>query len=351
MLDMNGKDAERIKALAHSLVIKERRFVLFCGSGVSKDAGIPTGWDILLETLKMLRHRNENQKLDYSYDKMEVYYNENYKNLTYSKIIEQTYPYPEDQRSFLQSKFEGKKPGPSHKLIAKWVKSELIKFIITTNFDNCLEKALDEEGLEGRYSKISSGDDALNSEPWPHVESCRIYKIHGTIEKGRIRNTEKDLEDLDDGIRKDILRIIDTHGVIVLGYSGDDKAVMDIFEKRELRNLGFYWTIHTNRKKQVIDLLNKQNGKFICIDNAFKFLDDVLNEVIFIKEKTKTILALEAEIANVEKELDHWYNEQEYFLYNEETASDHIELMICQNKISCLNDKLSKLNEQKRVLE
>ena len=77
----------------------------------------------------------------------------------------------------------------------------------------------------------------------------RIYKIHGTIEKGRIRNTEKDLEDLDDGIGIDFLRIIDTHGVIVLGYSGHDKAVMDIFEKREFRDLGFYWTIHDQLKE------------------------------------------------------------------------------------------------------
>jgi NAD-dependent SIR2 family protein deacetylase len=137
MLDTNEKDSEERIALAQSLAMKERQFVLFCGSGVSKDAGIPTGWDILLEILKRLRHHIENQKLDYSTSQMESYYNTNYKGLTYSQIIERVYTYPEDQISFLQSQFEGKNPGRSHELIVEWVKSGLIRFIITTNFDNC----------------------------------------------------------------------------------------------------------------------------------------------------------------------------------------------------------------------
>ena len=49
---MNEENEKKRIALAHSLAIKERRFVLVCGSGVSKDAGVPTGWDVLLETLK-----------------------------------------------------------------------------------------------------------------------------------------------------------------------------------------------------------------------------------------------------------------------------------------------------------
>jgi hypothetical protein len=38
--------------LSYNLSDGRRKYVLFCGAGISKDAGVPTGWDILLETLR-----------------------------------------------------------------------------------------------------------------------------------------------------------------------------------------------------------------------------------------------------------------------------------------------------------
>ena len=207
--------------LSYNLADGRKKYVLFCGAGVSKDAGIPTGWDILLETLKLIRTQEEGESKEYTGKEMETYYEENFKDSTYSEIIESLFPSREEQREFLERLFENKSPGKAHKLIADWVKAGLIRFIITTNFDSSIEHSLDDAGLRGKYSVITDGKQVLTSKPWIHVENCRVYKVHGTIEQGEIKNTKKDLEKLDRDLEKDFLDIIERHGVIVLGYAGN----------------------------------------------------------------------------------------------------------------------------------
>jgi len=260
--------------LSYNLADGKKKYILFCGAGVSKDAGIPTGWDILLETLRLIRAQEEGKSKEWTDEEMGTYYETNFKDSTYSDIIESLFPSVEEQREFLERTFEYKAPGKAHKLVAEWVKYGLIRFIITTNFDSLIEKALDDAGMRGRYSVITNGEQVLTSKPWHLVENCRIYKIHGTIEQGKIRNTDKDLEKLDENIAKHFLDIIEGHGVIVLGYGGNkgDKAVMDCFNMRRFKGYTLYWTFHEKVNDNVQELVKRQDGRCIKINNASDFL-------------------------------------------------------------------------------
>lgn len=67
-------------------------------------------------------------------------------------------------------------------MIAELVKNNLIKFIITTNFDSLLEYALDDIGLKGQYNIISNDDDVKNNKPddtldfeYPLCFNCLIF--------------------------------------------------------------------------------------------------------------------------------------------------------------------------------
>ena len=55
--------------------------------------------------------------------------------------------------------------GEAHEIIAEMVKKSLIRLIITTNFDSLLENALDNKGLKGQYSVISSEEAVKTSKP------------------------------------------------------------------------------------------------------------------------------------------------------------------------------------------
>ncbi len=285
--------------LSYNIADGKKRYVLFCGAGISKDAGVPTGWDILLETLRRIRTQTESKKgvhlegiKEYTNDEMEKYYEEYYKDKTYSEIIEFLFPKHEEQRAFLKEQFNGKSFGESHKLIASWVKEGLIRFIITTNFDTLLEQALDEAGLRGQYTVISYGTEVLTSKPWNNVECCRVYKIHGTIDQGIIRNTEKDLLQLDEDLQRDFSEIIERHGVIVVGYAGnkEEKAVLDTFNKRKFKGYTLFWCVHKTCNDVIKELVNeRQEGRFIEITNASDFLEEVLNRVELVRnEKEQT---------------------------------------------------------------
>jgi len=279
-----------ILPLSYNLADGKKKYVLFCGAGVSKDAGIPSGREILLETLRHIRAQEEGENKEYTDRGMETYYEENFEDSTYSEIIESLFPSTEEQREFLEKLFENKAPGKAHKLIAEWVKAELIRFIITTNFDSSIEHSLDDAGLRGTYSVITDGEQVLTSKPWNHVENCRIYKVHGTIEQGVIKNTKKDLEKLNDDIERDFLDIIERHGVIVLGYAGnkEDKAVMDCFSKRRFKGYTLYWTVHNNQVKDNVKVLvERQDGRFIPIQSASEFLEEVLNMVEIARKGTE----------------------------------------------------------------
>jgi len=276
--------------LSYNLADGKKKYVLFCGAGVSKDAGIPTGWEILLETLRHIRTQEEGENKEYSGKEMETYYEENFEDSTYSEIIESLFPSTEEQREFLEKIFENNALGKAHKLITDWVKADLIRFIITTNFDSSIEHSLDDAGLRGKYSVITDGKQVTESKPWHLVEVCRIYKVHGTIEQGQIRNTKKDLEKIDTDLEKDLLDLIERHGVIVLGYAGnqDDKAVMDCFNRRQFKGYTLYWTVHGNQvNDNVKELVERQDGRFIPIQSASDFLEEVLNRVEIARKGTE----------------------------------------------------------------
>jgi hypothetical protein len=281
--------------LSYNIADGKKRYILFCGAGISKDAGIPTGWDILIETLRKIRAQNEFEAKgdsvgikEYSREEMEKYYEDNYKDKTYSEIIGSLFPSYEEQRAFLKEQFRENTFGESHRLIANWVKEGLIRFIITTNFDTLLEQALDEAGLRGQYTVISNGQDVLSSKPWINVECCRIYKIHGSIDQGRIRNTEKDLLQLDEDLQKDFSDIIERHGVIVIGYAGnkEDKAVLETFNKRKFKGYTLYWCVHKKNNDGIKELVNeRQEGRFVEITCASDFLEEVLGRVALIRNE------------------------------------------------------------------
>ncbi|MBE9594859.1 MAG: hypothetical protein IMF19_15420, partial [Proteobacteria bacterium] len=84
--------------------------------------------------------------------------------------------------------------------------------------------------------------------------------------------------------------IIERHGVIVLGYAGnkEDKAVMDCFNKRRFKGYTLYWTVHDNQiKDNVKELVERQDGRFIPIQSASEFLEEVLNRVEIARRGTE----------------------------------------------------------------
>ncbi len=275
--------------LAVNLADGRRRFILFCGAGISKDAGVPSGQDILIDTLTKI-YQQEQKKEKFSKEEVVKWYqkNKSLKDMSYSEMLDLVYPGMEQKRLYLNSFFEGKQPGETHETIAKMIGAGLIRLIITTNFDNLIEKALDMEGFSDRYSVIATNDQAKNSDTWDKVEICRIYKIHGDKDQGPIRNSPVELEKLDEYIERDFQELINRHGVLVLGYSGEDEGVIRCFERREHYRYPIYWQYRGDVNKRVKNLILNQDGVLMRYDRASELLNELLDRVEVVRRGSET---------------------------------------------------------------
>jgi hypothetical protein len=101
-----------IVRLAATALPGDRKFILFAGAGLSKDAGIPTAWDLMLKTAGLL-FASENQQIDATVDLHAWFVASKYSLMTYAELIAQIYPNYPDQQQFLKEYLTQHKTGGS----------------------------------------------------------------------------------------------------------------------------------------------------------------------------------------------------------------------------------------------
>jgi len=263
-----------IVKLAASALPGEKKYVLFAGAGVSKDSGIPTAWDLMLKTASLL-YVAENDSTDPNVNLGDWFIKSPYSNMEYSELIEKIYPHIPDQQNFLDKYLTEYDIGEAHRYIAELARKNIIRAIITTNFDHYIEKALEEKGL--KIQVISTDEDLRNSEPLIHCKAIRIYKPHGTLGKGALKNTPKDLEKLSPIMERELIRVLSEHGVIVLGYSGRDKGIQTIFNERNYTYYPLFWVGPQSPEGEIKGILDAKDWTYIQCFGASQFIKDYLN--------------------------------------------------------------------------
>jgi hypothetical protein len=222
--------------LAANAAPKERRYVLIAGAGVSKDAGQATGWDILLETARLIRAAeggDQTQSIE------EWFLASPHARESYASMVEALYPNPAEQQAFLARSLHVTKPGRAHEAIAELARRGVLRAIITSNFDDLLERALRTRGLDVQV--VASEADFEHVSPLIHCTQFRVYKPHGTLGLGTLRNTPADVAALPAPVATELQRVLDDHGLIVVGYAGADPGIMDLLSRRRRNLYPVYW--------------------------------------------------------------------------------------------------------------
>ena len=148
----------------------ESKYVCLAGAGLSKDAGLPTAWDLMLETAALLRVADE----DDGTDLQTWFLNSRYKDFRYSELIGEFFTSSVEQQSFIREKLRANEPGKAHLLLAELARLKVLRCIITTNFDDLIEQALGKVGLSVQV--ISNDEDLEHSEPLIHCKQFRVLK-------------------------------------------------------------------------------------------------------------------------------------------------------------------------------
>jgi hypothetical protein len=263
-------------------------YALLLGSGLSRSAGIPTGWEIVLDLVRKLAHLmgEDCEPLP------EEWYRTKFgEDPDYAKLLDEIAKTPAERQQLLRGYFEPdedereqglKVPTPAHRSIADLVSKGYIKVILTTNFDRLLEKALDEVGV--RPTLISSSDHIRGARPLTHT-GCTIIKIHGDYLDTRIRNTLAELAEYEEPLNTLLDRVFDEYGLIVAGWSAQwDVALRSAMARCSTHRFTTFWAARGNVEEGAKGLIERRRAVLINIDGADSFFQSLSEKVTSLEQ-------------------------------------------------------------------
>lgn len=190
---------EKLTTLAFSMYSNKGAYALLLGSGISRSAHIPTGWEVetnLIEQLAVSTREMINTDAH-------QWFKEKYeKDASYSLLLEELVKTPTERVQLMKQFFEPtddekslgwKQPTKAHKAIAKLAKAGYIRVVLTTNFDRLLEQAFEMEGITPQV--ISCEAAISQATPLAHCQIPTIVKINGDYIDCQFRNTSEELDE------------------------------------------------------------------------------------------------------------------------------------------------------------
>jgi SIR2-like domain len=275
--------SDALTQLSFALFENKGVFAALLGSGLSRAAEIPTGWEI---TLDMIRRVAQAQGVGEQVDWAEWYRQKTGQEPNYSALLEELGGSRDERRAILngyiepteEDREEGRKIATAaHHAIAELVRRGYVRVIITTNFDRLTESALRTVGVEPTV--VATVDALLGAEPIAH-STCYILKLHGDYKDARILNTDAELSVYPPEFDRQLDRIFDEYGLVVCGWSGEwDHALRAAFLRAPNRRYPVYWVARSELRNGAQDLVKHRRARVISVTDADSFFTSLLHRV------------------------------------------------------------------------
>lgn len=296
------------EALAFNMQANRGVYAVLIGSGVSRSAGIPTGWDITLDLVSKLA----DLRCEATDDDPEGWYRETAgKTPEYDDLLNSLNIEPVERQQLLRPYFEAneqeseeglKQPTAAHRAIAELASRGFIKVIITTNFDHLMENALKEEGI---VPMVLSSDDQIQGAPPLAQMECCVLKLHGDYLDTRIRNTTSELQEYSPEINQILDRVFDEYGLIVCGWSAKwDVALRSALLRCPCRRYTTYWAHMEEPSDEAQTVISHRKAQMIDIEDADSFFSMLRERVQSLEEFSRPHpLSTEAAVASLKRYL------------------------------------------------
>lgn len=253
----------------------------FLGAGASLASGIPTGGDLIwefkrtlycsecdisTEKYKDLALPSTRKMLQEYFDKKGGYPSQ-YAPEEYSFYFEQCYSDPLARKRFIESIVSDREPSIGYLCMAEAVAQGKVKNVWTTNFDPLLENAL--HRLYPMNNVLVCSEVNRDSVRLLNPQYPVIGKLHGDYRYDWLRNTESELQQIEEKLKEYASSQLVDKQLVVIGYSGNDESIMSFLESciddPVLLTKGILWAIR--RESRVNPRVNKlierarKNGK------------------------------------------------------------------------------------------
>lgn len=216
----------------------------------------------------------------------------------YSHYFSLAYRSEGDRRQYIDRKIRNANIKFSHRVLTSLLAGELCKVIWTTNFDSVIEESWQSLGMPIRNLNSASIENSIKASQCLREDRFPLYvKLHGDFQSTSLKNTKMELQEQDHDFKQALLDLVGTkYGFAIVGYSGRDDSIMQVFEKiieRADENYpGLFWFNRTgsNPIQRINSLIDKAKSKGIdahIIDipsfdelmlNIYKFLSEELSD-------------------------------------------------------------------------
>lgn len=280
---------EKLTTLAFSMYSNKGAYALLLGSGISRSAHIPSGWEV---EEKLIQKLGASQGIIDSDDWHQWYKDKYQQSASYSSLLGEIVKTPTERVQLMKSFFEPtdeenevgwKTPTKAHLSIARLAKKGYVRVILTTNFDRLLEKAFD---LEGVTPQVISHEGAISqATPIVHSKIPTIIKINGDYIDCQFRNTTKELDEYPEQMKLYLHRIFEEYGLVTCGWSGEwDKGLIEIINGTRHSRYNSFFAYVGEAKNNIISLLQNRLGELMPIENADNLFSELYEQIMALEK-------------------------------------------------------------------
>lgn len=180
----------------------------------------------------------------------------------YSYFIEKSLPIVDDRRRFFEPWIRKARPHVGYRLLCLLAEAELFRSIWTTNFDGLVTRAAADFDLIPIEVGFDCKERAFRQ---PERKELVSISLHGDYRYDKLKNTTKELQTQEGELRTALISTLQTHSLVVSGYSGRDASIMDALRAAILQKDvkgKIYWCGFTDEpSREVANLLLAASGK------------------------------------------------------------------------------------------
>lgn len=304
-------DVVDLGTFARAWAVQKSRVAWLLGAGTSAGAGVPTAARIVDDLITRLyadAFGMVRQVLDTTnpavMDRIRDYYDDKHgmpsrgSAADYSTALELAMPDPDVRAQYLRERVGNPAPSFGQRVLGAAVAAGAADLLITTNFDELLERAVTDahahhSGGHARLLTVAALESpgraqaALANDVWP-----LLIKLHGDFRESELKNLSSELQSQDAALRQVVIDASRRVGLAVAGYSGRDDSVMamlhDALAIPRAWPAGIWWLSRdpTTVAENVLELLERADqagvaAHLVEVANFDEAMGALANQVSF----------------------------------------------------------------------
>lgn len=222
--EYNRRDKAHLINLIGMRSDKTPTFALLIGAGASATSGAKTSSELIAEWHQQLYEQSKSEKpLEEWLEKQDWYKDEEEYSILFEKVCDQ----PSQRRNFIEECIKDAMPSWGYIYLANIIALNYFNVIFTPNFDDLLNESC--YTYAGLKPLVCAHDSAVAD---IRVTSTRpkIIKLHGDFLYDSIKTTLAETASLENNMRNKLRQFGKEYGLVVIGYGGKDRSIMDTLE-------------------------------------------------------------------------------------------------------------------------